>query len=433
MSIGEFTLEFRGEYLEGLDQQTVLRRLRNVFGLGEDGLDGLLARPVTVLRERLPADEAERYRAALHSLGIRLHVVPGPAPAGAAAVEDETAAETVAAPRAATRVRTTMAQTMPFEFGGQGGEFFRIWIVNILLTILTLGIYSAWAKVRTNRYFYGNTRLDDSPFQYLADPVTILKGRLIAAAALLLWVFAEFISPWLPIVLVAIFVPLLPWVVVRAMAFATRNSAYRNVRFGFSGTYGGAFKTFILWPVLGVLTLGTLMPYSLYRQQRYLVENVSYGTESMAFSARVRDYYWMSLKAIGLLVGGIVAAAALGGLLAPLLTGVGMIVVYLLVFAFWQVYTVNLRFNNTTLSRVRFDACYRTGSYAWLVVTNLLGMALTLGLFYPWARVRTARYAAEHIAAVSEMSLGDFVAGEQGRVGSTGQEIGDLFNVELGI
>lgn len=433
MSSGEFTLEFRGEYLEGLDQDTVLRRLRNVFGLREDGVEGLLARPVTVLRERLSADEAERYRSALHSLGIRLHVVPVAAPGAVAAAGGEKVAETAAAPRAATRVRTTMAQTLPFEFGGQGGEFFRIWIVNILLTILTLGIYSAWAKVRTNRYFYGNTRLEDSPFQYLADPLTILKGRLIAAAALLLWVFAEFISAWLPIVLVAIFVPLLPWVVVRAMAFVTRNSAYRNVRFGFHGSYGGAFKTFILWPALGVLTVGALMPYSLYRQQRYLVENTSYGAESMAFSARVRDYYWMAFKAFGLLVGGVAAAAALGALMAPLLTVAGIMVVYLLVFAFWQVYTVNLRLNNTTLSRVRFDACYRTGSYAWLVLTNLLGMALTLGLFYPWARVRTARYAAEHIAAVSEMSLDDFVAGEQRRVGSTGQEIGDLFNVELGV
>jgi uncharacterized membrane protein YjgN (DUF898 family) len=41
---------------------------------------------------------------------------------------------------------------MPFEFRGTGGEYFRIWIVNLLLTILTLGIYSAWAKVRQLRY-----------------------------------------------------------------------------------------------------------------------------------------------------------------------------------------------------------------------------------------------------------------------------------------
>ena len=45
------------------------------------------------------------------------------------------------------------AVSMPVEFSGRGGEYFRIWIVNLVLTILTFGIYSAWAKVRTKRYF----------------------------------------------------------------------------------------------------------------------------------------------------------------------------------------------------------------------------------------------------------------------------------------
>ena len=57
-----------------------------------------------------------------------------------------------------------------FQFSGKAGEFFRIWIVNVLLTILTLGIYSAWAKVRTNRYFYSSTTLAGSSFSYLAKP-----------------------------------------------------------------------------------------------------------------------------------------------------------------------------------------------------------------------------------------------------------------------
>ena len=46
------------------------------------------------------------------------------------------------------------ARKLPLEFRGNGYEYFRIWIVNILLTIMTLGIYSAWAKVR-NCYLAG--------------------------------------------------------------------------------------------------------------------------------------------------------------------------------------------------------------------------------------------------------------------------------------
>jgi len=46
-----------------------------------------------------------------------------------------------------------------FRFHGSGSEYFRIWLVNSILSLLTLGVYSAWAKVRRKRYFYGNTRL----------------------------------------------------------------------------------------------------------------------------------------------------------------------------------------------------------------------------------------------------------------------------------
>jgi uncharacterized membrane protein YjgN (DUF898 family) len=37
---------------------------------------------------------------------------------------------------------------IPFQFTGTTGEYFRIWAVNLLLSIVTLGLYSPWAKVR---------------------------------------------------------------------------------------------------------------------------------------------------------------------------------------------------------------------------------------------------------------------------------------------
>ena len=74
-----------------------------------------------------------------------------------------------------------------FEFNGSAFEYFKIWIVNIALSIVTLGIYSAWAKVRTKRYFYGNTTLDGSSFEYLANPISILKGRLIVFGFILIY------------------------------------------------------------------------------------------------------------------------------------------------------------------------------------------------------------------------------------------------------
>lgn len=60
MSSADVALEFREEYQDGLDPQMVLKRLGNVFGLGQPGLSEALSRPVTVLREQLSVEEAER-------------------------------------------------------------------------------------------------------------------------------------------------------------------------------------------------------------------------------------------------------------------------------------------------------------------------------------------------------------------------------------
>ena len=84
---------------------------------------------------------------------------------------------------------------LPFEFRGNGGEYFRIWIVNLLLTIITLGIYSAWAKVRRMRYFYGNTFVDGQSFEYHGQPLAILKGRLIVVAGYVVFVITSQIYP----------------------------------------------------------------------------------------------------------------------------------------------------------------------------------------------------------------------------------------------
>jgi uncharacterized membrane protein YjgN (DUF898 family) len=132
-----------------------------------------------------------------------------------------------------------------FRFTGSASEYFRIWIVNTLLTVVTLGVYSAWAKIRNKQYFYGNTWLDGSNFEYLAKPLPILKGRLIAAAAFGLLFGSQHYNRTLYFVLIGLYVLATPWVLVKALAFNARNSAYRNLRFAFVGRTGEAFGVYL--------------------------------------------------------------------------------------------------------------------------------------------------------------------------------------------
>ncbi len=90
---------------------------------------------------------------------------------------------------------------LELEFRGTAREYFRIWIVNLCLTLLTFGIFSAWAKVRKKRYSYSHTTIGGTPFQYLGQPIPILKGRLIAGAGFLIYYVSS-----------SFFTALMPWI-----------------------------------------------------------------------------------------------------------------------------------------------------------------------------------------------------------------------------
>src|SRR5689334_18337282 len=134
----------------------------------------------------------------------------------------------------------------PFEFSGDAHEYFRIWIVNLALSVVTLGVYSAWAKVRTNRYFYANTWVAGAPFQYLAQPIPILKGRIIALLVFGSYVLSGQFSPRLQLALAGVVALVVPWMVVRGLRFHARYSAWRSLNFRFVGSYGDAYLRYLL-------------------------------------------------------------------------------------------------------------------------------------------------------------------------------------------
>ncbi len=323
-------------------------------------------------------------------------------------------------------------QPMPFVFSGRGGEYFKIWIVNILLTILTLGIYSAWAKVRRQRYFYGNTRLGNAAFEYLADPKVILRGRLIAFGVFALYSAVNQFYPPAGIVFSLAFAGLVPWLVVRSLAFRARNTSFRNIRFDFKGKYGEAARAFLLLPMLMPFTLGLIYPYIVRQQKDMMIKNTTYGTTAFAFKAKTRDFYEIFLPVVVLLIGG---GLIVYGLLrfSVALALVTAALLYLGLHAYLSAHLSNLVYNHSQVGPHRLRSNLRARELAVLHLTNLVGIALTLGLFIPWAKVRLARYRAEHLQFLAAGELDEFTAGELKKVSSTGEEIGEMFDLAIGV
>ena len=335
------------------------------------------------------------------------------------------------------------SRELPFEFRGDGAEYFKIWIVNILLTIVTLGVYSAWAKVRSKRYFYSNLYLDGESFRYLADPITILKSRVIAVVVFVAFVVLSELFPVAGVVLALALMGITPLLVVRSLNFNHRVSAYRNIQFRFGASYGEAAMALLVWPILGVLTLGLLYPYAVRKSSEFLVRNSRYGTADFDFEATTWDYGRIFLIFFGVLIATLITPLALSAGI-PMLVGdwaigwaIGLssmvaLAGYLFAGTYLTVMLTNVYYNSASLQAHEFAANLEVLGYTKVLVVNAILTVFTLGLFLPFAKVRMAKYRADHTQFIAAGSLEEFAAAEREQVSALGEELGEVFDFDVG-
>lgn len=362
------------------------------------------------------------------------------------------------------------SKTHAVEFHGKAEEYFRIWIVNLVLSIVTLGVYSAWASVRTRRYFLGNTIIDGSSFDYHAEPTAILRGRLVAIAVLLLYSFGDFIHIMVIPVTVMVVAIIFPWLYRSALRFRRNMTSYRNVRFGFVGTTQAAYMAFLpaciyIVMFLMVLILPTLneqaaglvsvvvllfalvslflFPILSYLTHRYAVENTLFGRQKFSTAITAGDFFviFIVVLGIGFLFGLLaflgtawISFSGGGGVLSITVLLLFLYMLYgsalSLINAYWVSKIRNLIADKSQLDTLKFHSNMDFGAYWKIVLTNMLAVIFSLGFAYPWARVRIAKYHAETLRL--EGDLDQFVSGQAIETNALGDEVADMLDIDVG-
>lgn len=356
-------------------------------------------------------------------------------------------------------------QTHQFEFTGQTKEYFGIWIVNVLLSIVTLGIYGAWAKVRDKKYMYGNTYVDGHSFDYHATGKQIFIGRVIVAVFLFGLAILSVISPILYLIGILVLLVLIPFILVRALRFNARVSSYRNVRFDFVGQVGDAFIVYFLLPIANVFSLYLCSPFLTRASHKFITNNSHYGDRPMRFDTNIGQYYAPFAIAIVMSIGGgillsllmggamvgmsgvledIAAAesgdldpAQMGGFMAAIMSFyLALFLVVVPASLLYRAWVRNVHFNNTVLDeRHHMRSSVHPGRFIWIVVSNAIVSIFTLGLMIPWGRIRLAKYMASVTAMDSEGSLEGYSSSVQETAGVVSSEYVDLegFDIDIGI
>ena len=354
-----------------------------------------------------------------------------------------------------------------FTFTGSGKEYFRIWIVNLCLSIATLGIYSAWAKVRRQQYFNRNTHLGGAVFDFHGDPKAILKGRIIGVILLAAYHYAFGFSKIFGIAVICVLLLSLPWMMRSALRFRLRNTSYRGLRFDFGGSVPGAYRAYfpvmllVLVPAAIVAADPALfkwfwLSFLLYLAwpflhasiKRYQHGHLEYGSSRTTYTASTGDFFAIYFFAVLI---GFFAVAIVGVLVAlgavatgDKLRGEWMFWIpfgltlalayftYLVSGPYLQARIYNLVWSGTRFSKVEIQSDLRAKAYIKLQTSNAILTLLSLGLYRPFAVVRAYRYRLAHMSVHTAGAFDHLSSGVRRRVGgASGDGAADFLDFDL--
>jgi uncharacterized membrane protein YjgN (DUF898 family) len=345
------------------------------------------------------------------------------------------------------------SQRYRLVFSGTAAEYFRIWIVNLFLTVITCGVFAAWAKVRSRRYLYTHTLLAGQPFDYMANPWIIFKGNLVLGAGLLIYLAADTVNALYSTGVLCAFYLVLPYLIFKSLRFNAHNSVYRNIRFRFYGGMKESYAIYLLLPILIPLTLGLIVPYWMYRRKKYFFNNFSYGATRNFFEGRSGPFYrtyglagLMSLVFLGLIAAGVMGFVTLSEDFSfhPAEINQAIIVIPVLFYAVMMTYftvvqqyifgrVTNYCWAQTRAGDLQFQSRLKIRSLLWIRLTNIFAILVSAGLLIPWAKIRRTRYILSSLAIVSERSLDEYTASAEADESAIGDVATDFFDIAIGI
>ena len=342
--------------------------------------------------------------------------------------------------------RLDTSNLIQVRFHGNATEYFGIWIVNVLLSIITLTIYSAWAKVRNQKYFLGNTTIDERAFAYHATGLQILIGRIVVISFTIAASVIAQMSLFSSFVVTIVFLVVTPWLINRGLAFRAAMTSWSNIRFRFEGDYWHAMLVFLVYPFLSAFTLFIAYPYAQRAKSRYTIGRHNLGEHDFAFDSPIRPFYFALLMAaicalIGaffayLVINGLLVAVFITGVVGPvtILFGVLGMIALMSTGTVYAAFTRNAIYAGMILEfGHKFHSTISPVRLVMIVLTNTVAVILSVGLMLPWARVRLAKYLCEHTWIEPNGSLDEFVADLQQSPTAVGDAFMDIESIDVGI
>lgn len=362
-------------------------------------------------------------------------------------------------------------------FHGDGFTLFGLYVVNLLLTLITLGVYFSWARTRIRSYLLSQTEFDADRFAWHGTGKELFIGFLkVAALFLILYAVAAAVRfgwhhPAAEVVLrlggYIVGLILVPVAIVGARRYRMSRVSWRGIRFSFRGRAREFVRIFIAGTLLSIVTLGLYYPVFLNNMRLYLVNRTFFGATPFQYDGRGRDLFWRFLLALVLTIAAFGGLGALlifalkrarGALLAPaaiarapvalppvptpvlgIIAGAVILslVILITVWFWYAAYRNRYYWGHTSFAGARFRSTVTAPRLMGLTFINLLLTGVTVGLALPWVLIRILRFIFANVSLEGPVDLAAIQQDAQA-ASAAGGALGDamdigFFDVDLGI
>lgn len=285
--------------------------------------------------------------------------------------------------------------TTQIRFDGTAMDLAMIMLRNVLLSLVTIGVYRFWGRVNARRYLWQHVQVGEHRLAYTGTGGELLRGfaklvGLILGVLVVAGLLSK-ISPALDLLVTPLYLAATPAAVFGAMRYRLSRTSLRNIRFGLGGSIAEFVQLSMKGLILSVLSLGFYWPRYQHAKNAYLVGHITWGTQPFRYDGKLEDLTKRYLSII-----------------LPMIFTLGF-------YAPWQIaWRQGYIARHTWIGDAHLEVDIRGGELLMLILTLLAAVLLTFGLALPWATNRAVAFRAERTSIVGSL---DFAAVAQ----STGQ------------
>lgn len=194
------------------------------------------------------------------------------------------------------------------SYHGKAGQVFRLHLMNLLMNIITLGIYSFWGKTRIRRYMTSHISILDDRFEYTGTGKELLFGWM-KAMLIFLPLLVCLSIPVINIPAFLVFFSILSVALYLALRYRLSRTKWRGIRFHLAGSLKEYFILSLKRTLINIFTLGFKIPKSDILLWSYIANNMSYGDLKFSYKGDYEKLRKIHLVTMSIFIVAIALAA----------------------------------------------------------------------------------------------------------------------------